>query len=86
MVQNYVASRSGSNTGQDESSRVLKFTLYVAASHPDPSRNWAMKLQDAWNEHGFVEKLNLTAREVQFIWRVLLCSSTIDTKERVEIT
>ena len=29
------------------------------------------KLKDAWNEHGVVEKLNLSAGEVQFIWNVL---------------
>ena len=31
------------------------------------SDSWAMKLEDVWNEHGFVEKLNLAAREGQFI-------------------
>ena len=36
----------------------------VPVSNPDPSNHWSTKLQDVWNEHGFVEKLNFPAREV----------------------
>ena len=27
----------------------------VGVSNPDPSNNWTTKLEDVWNEHGFVE-------------------------------
>ena len=40
-------------------------TLCVGVSNPDPSHKWATKLEDAWNEHGVVEKLNLVVREIQ---------------------
>ena len=39
-------------------------SLCVGVSNPDPSNNWATKLEDVWDEHGFVETLNLAAREV----------------------
>ena len=42
-------------------------TLCIGVSNPDPSNTWATKLEDVWNEHGFVEILNLAAREVRFI-------------------
>ena len=29
--------------------------LCVGVSNPDPSNNWTTKLEDVWNEHGFVE-------------------------------
>ena len=47
-------------------------TLCVGVSNPDPSNNWSTK---------FVEQLNLTAPQVQFIWHVLPGASTVDTKE-----
>ena len=31
-------------------------TLCVGVSNPDPSKNWATKLEDVWNEHGFLEQ------------------------------
>ena len=33
-------------------------------SNPDPSNHWSTKLQNVWNEHGFVEQLDFPAREV----------------------
>ena len=46
-------------------------TSCVGVSNPDPSNNCATKWEDVWNEHGHVEKFNLAAREVQFIWDAL---------------
>ena len=31
-------------------------TLCAAVPNPDPSTDWSRKLEDVWNEHGFVEK------------------------------
>ena len=42
-------------------------TLCVGVSNPDPSNNWTTKLEDVGNEHGFVEQMNVAAREVRFI-------------------
>ena len=53
-------------------------------SNPDPSNNWSTKLQDVWNEHGFVEQLNFPAREVQFIWHVLASASTVDIEKHFQ--
>ena len=37
-------------------SRVLSdSTMCVGVSTPDPSNNWATKLEGVWNEHGFDE-------------------------------
>ena len=38
--------------------------LCLGVSNPDPRDKWATKLEDVWNEHGFVEQLNLAAPEV----------------------
>ena len=59
-------------------------TWCVGASNPDPSNNWSTKLQDVWNERGFVEKLNLAAREVRFMWHVLLGACTLHIKKHVQ--
>ena len=56
-------------------------TLCVGVQNPDPSNNWTTKLEDVWNDHGFVEKLHLAAREVQFIWHI---SPTLDIKKRIQ--
>ena len=54
LVKNYVAERSSRMRVHVFSD----FTLCVGISNPDPSNNWATKLEDAWNEHGFAENLN----------------------------
>ena len=46
--------------------------LCVEISNLDPSNHWATELEDVWNEHRFAGHLNLSARGVRFIWRVLL--------------
>ena len=43
--------------------------------------DWATKLEDVWNEHGFVENLNLAAREVR---HVLRGASTIGIRRHVQ--
>ena len=48
------------------------------------SDNRATKLEDEWNEHGFVENLNLPAREEQLIWHVLEGASTLDIKKHFQ--
>ena len=37
-------------------------TLCDGVSNPEPSNNWVTKLEDVWNEHGFVQKFNLAAQ------------------------
>ena len=59
-------------------------TLFVGVSNSDPSNNWATILEDEWNEHGFVEQLNLAAREVQFVWHVLPRASTLNIKKHIQ--
>ena len=59
-------------------------TLRVGVSHPDPSSNWATQLEDVCYEHGFVEQLNLAAREAQFIWHVLPGASILDIKKPIQ--
>ena len=46
-------------------------TLCVGVSNPDPSNDRGTKLEDVWNEDGFVEQISRAAREVQFTWHVL---------------
>ena len=53
-------------------------------SRIDSSNNWATKLEDVWNEHGFDEQFNLAAREVQFIWQVLPGAHTIEIKKQFQ--
>ena len=53
----------------------------VGVSNPEPSNNWATKLEDVWLEHGFVEKL--PGREMQFSFRVLPGAS-IDIKKHIQ--
>ena len=36
-------------------------TLCVGVSNPHPSSTWATKMEDVWNEHGFVGNVYLTA-------------------------
>ena len=59
-------------------------TLCVGVSNPDPSSIWVIRLEDVCFEHGFVENLDLAAREVQLIWHVLPGASTIDTKKHIQ--
>ena len=54
-------------------------TLCVGVSNPDLS-----KLEDVWYEHGFVDKFNLAAREVQFIWHVLAGACTVDIQKHIQ--
>ena len=63
MVKDYVAGKSSSKIDQDESSRVLRF-YFVCRSLESRS---IQQLEDVWNEHGFVENLNLAARAVRLI-------------------
>ena len=58
-------------------------TLCVGVSNPDPSNNWATKLDDVWNEQGLVENIKLAAREVQFCWHVLPGTSTIEIEKHI---
>ena len=60
------------------------FTLCVGGSNPDPSNNWATQLEDVWNEHGHVEKLNLVVPEVQIVLHVLPVASTLDLKKHIQ--
>ena len=55
----------------------------VGVSNPDPCNNWVTKLDEVWNEHGFAEKLDLSAREIKVAWHVLPGASTIDTKKHI---
>ena len=48
------------------------------------TKNWATKLQDLWNEHGFDEQLNLTVREERFIWHLFSGASTLDIKRYIQ--
>ena len=64
--------------------RLFSDSTLCGVSNPDPSNNWATKLEDVWNEHGFVEKLTLAARDVRFIWHVLPCAPIVDTKEHFQ--
>ena len=59
------------------------FRLCVGVSHPDPSNNWVTQWDEVWNEHGFDAKLNLAAREVQFIWHVDPGTHTLDMKKHI---
>ena len=59
-------------------------TVCVGVSNPDPSNNWATKLEDEWIKHGFVEKNNLLSREVQFIWHVFPGASTLEIKKNIQ--
>ena len=52
-------------------------TMCVGVSNPDPPTNWATKLQDVWNEHGFVDK---------FIWHVVPRASAIQNQEAFKNT
>ena len=61
-------------------SRVFRFHM-MCWSQPDPSNDWATKLEDVWNENGSAETLDLTSREVQFIWHLLSSASTLDIKK-----
>ena len=45
-------------------------TFCFGVSISDPSIQQLSKLEDVWNEHGFVDKFNLAARGVQFICRL----------------
>ena len=58
--------------------------LCVGVSNPDPSSNWETQLEDVCYEHRFVEKLNLVARELQFIWHVLQGASTLHIKTHIQ--
>ena len=55
--------------------------MCVEVSDPDPSNNWATTLEDAVSEHGCVDKLNVAAREVQFIWHVPPDALLLTSKE-----
>ena len=58
--------------------------LCVGVSSPDPFNNWATKLEDVWNKHGFAETSNLTAREMHIIWHTLPGASALDIKQLVQ--
>ena len=59
-------------------------TLCVGVSNSNPSNNWATKLEDVCDEHGFVEQFNLAARAVQFIWHTLPSATTIGIKRHIQ--
>ena len=80
MVKSHVAEWSSSKIDQDESS---DFTTCVGVLNPDPSNNGETNMKDVWYEFEFVEKINVGAREVQFIWQVLPGASTIDFNKHI---
>ena len=41
-------------------------------------------MKNVWTEHGFVEKYNLAARGVQFVWHVLQGASAFEIKKHVQ--
>ena len=53
-------------------------------SNPDPSNTWATKLEDVWNEHGFVEHFHMASREVQIFGHVLPGASTLSVKKHFQ--
>ena len=59
-------------------------TLCVGVSNPSPSNNWATTLDEIWNEHGFDDKLNLAAREVQFMWHAHPSAHPLDIKKHIQ--
>ena len=81
-MQNHVAEWSNSNFDQDEGSRVLRFHIVCwslksrSILEPLPT-----KVEDVSHKHGLVEKLNLIARDVKFIWHVSLGASTLVIKK-----
>ena len=62
------------------------YTSCVGVSHPNLSNNWATKWDEVWNEDGVDEKLDLTVREIQFIWHVPSSASTIDIANVFRVT
>ena len=58
-------------------------TVRVGVPNPDISNNWATSLDEAWNEQGFDEELNMAAREVQFIWHGYPGAHTIDIEKHI---
>ena len=52
------------------------FTLCVGVSNPDPYNNWATKLEDVRNEHGFCRKFEVgTLRSAIYLARTARCFS-----------
>ena len=58
--------------------------LCVGVSNPDLPITGQPKMEDVWNEHGFVETINFAAREVQNIWHVFPGASTADIKKHIQ--
>ena len=59
-------------------------TLCLGIPNPDASNNWATKLDEVWNGHGFDKDLNLAARQVTFIWHVYPGACTLNIKKHVQ--
>ena len=72
------------NFDQDESSRVLRFYIVCWSLKSISIQQLDNKLDDVWKEHGFAEHLKFTAQEVQFIWHVLPCASTLDIQKHIQ--
>ena len=74
----------------DPAAKLIRMEVHAisdcSVSNPDPSNNWAARLNEVWNEHRFDEKLNLAAREVQVIWSVLPGTGTTDIRNIFKFT
>ena len=80
-----VLSDPAAKLDQDDSSHVLRICI-VCWSLESRSilHNWATKVEDVWNERGFVGNLILGAREVQLIWHIFPCASTLDINKHIQ--
>ena len=78
MVKNNVARRSSWKIDQDDSSRVLRFHIVCCSLK-------SRSIQQLVNEvAGFIDKFNLAARVVQFIWHGLPGASTLEIKKDIQ--
>ena len=56
----------------------------VGVANPDSFNKCASILGRIRNKHGYAEQLNLTAREVPFMWHLVPGASNLDIKKRVQ--
>ena len=59
LVKNYVTEWSSCKIIKIRVRLFSDYTFFIGVSNPDPSNNWTTKLDDVWNEHGFVKTLIL---------------------------
>ena len=84
LVKNYDSEWSSSENGRDDRSRVLRLYIVCWSLESRSIQLLGTKLKDARNEQGFVEKNNLAAREVQFVWHVSPGASALDIKKNIQ--